>query len=64
MTDGLQIVLCKRPAGDVTTDCFRQENVELAAPADGQVLIRSRFLSLDPYMRPRMTELPAARWEK
>ena len=57
MTDGLQIVLCKRPAGDVTTDCFRQENVELAAPADGQVLIRSRFLSLDPYMRPRMTEL-------
>jgi NADPH-dependent curcumin reductase CurA len=57
MTDGLQIVLCKRPAGDVTADCFRQESVELAAPADGQVLIRSRFLSLDPYMRPRMTEL-------
>jgi NADPH-dependent curcumin reductase CurA len=57
MTDVLQIVLCKRPAGDVSPDCFRQESVNLAAPGDGQVLIRSRFLSLDPYMRPRMTEL-------
>ena len=57
MTDALQIVLCKRPAGDVSLDCFRQESVELSALSDGQVLIRSRFLSLDPYMRPRMTEL-------
>ena len=57
MTDALQIVLAKRPAGDVTADCFRQEQVTLPALADGQVLIRSRFLSLDPYMRPRMTEL-------
>jgi NADPH-dependent curcumin reductase len=57
MTDALQIVLCKRPAGDVTADCFRQESVAVAEPGDGQVLIRSRFLSLDPYMRPRMTEL-------
>jgi NADPH-dependent curcumin reductase len=57
MTDATQIVLAKRPAGDVTADCFRQENVSLPAPGDGQVLVRSRFLSLDPYMRPRMTEL-------
>jgi hypothetical protein len=57
MTEATQIVLSKRPAGDVTADCFRQESVTLPALADGQVLIRSRFLSLDPYMRPRMTEL-------
>jgi len=57
MTDALQIVLAKRPAGDVTADCFREEKITLPALADGQVLIRSRFLSLDPYMRPRMTEL-------
>ena len=57
MTEATQIVLAKRPAGDVTADCFRQEQVTLPALADGQVLIRSRFLSLDPYMRPRMTEL-------
>ena len=57
MTDALQIVLARRPSGDVTADCFREESVTLPALADGQVLIRSRFLSLDPYMRPRMTEL-------
>ena len=57
MTDAFQIVLAKRPAGDVTADCFREESVALPALADDQVLIRSRFLSLDPYMRPRMTEL-------
>ena len=56
MTDTVQIVLAKRPTGDVTADCFRRESAKLPALADGQVLIRSRFLSLDPYMRPRMTE--------
>ena len=57
MTDALQIVLAKRPVGDVTPDCFREEAVTLPALTDGQLLIRQRFLSLDPYMRPRMTEL-------
>jgi NADPH-dependent curcumin reductase CurA len=57
MTDAQQIVLAKRPVGDVTLDCFREEKASLAPLADGQMLIRSRFLSLDPYMRPRMTEL-------
>jgi NADPH-dependent curcumin reductase len=57
MTDAVQIVLAKRPAGDVTADCCREEKVSLPAPAEGEVLVRSRFLSLDPYMRPRMTEL-------
>ena len=57
MTDALQIVLAKRPVGDVTPDCFREETVPLPALTDGQLLVRQRFLSLDPYMRPRMTEL-------
>ncbi|MBN9086022.1 MAG: NADP-dependent oxidoreductase [Reyranella sp.] len=57
MTDAIQIVLAKRPEGDVTADCFREETVALPALTDGQLLIRSRFLSLDPYMRPRMTEM-------
>ena len=57
MTDAVQIVLAKRPTGDVTADCFREEKVSLPAPAEGEILVRSRFLSLDPYMRPRMTEL-------
>ena len=57
MTDTTQIVLAKRPEGDVTADCFREETVALPTLTDGQLLIRSRFLSLDPYMRPRMTEM-------
>jgi NADPH-dependent curcumin reductase CurA len=57
MTDASQIVLAKRPTGDVTADCFREETVTLPALADGQLLVRGRFLSLDPYMRPRMTEM-------
>ena len=32
MTDAVQIVLAKRPMGDVTADCFRQESVNLAVP--------------------------------
>jgi NADPH-dependent curcumin reductase CurA len=57
MTDTVQIVLARRPTGDVTLDCFREESVDLPRPGDGQVLVKQRFLSLDPYMRPRMTEL-------
>jgi NADPH-dependent curcumin reductase CurA len=57
MTNAVQIVLAKRPTGDVTADCFREEKVSLPALADGQMLVRQRFLSLDPYMRPRMTEM-------
>ncbi|HZQ00631.1 MAG TPA: NADP-dependent oxidoreductase [Reyranella sp.] len=56
MTEATQIVLARRPLGDVTADCFRQEQTTLPALGDGQLLIRSQFLSLDPYMRPRMTE--------
>ena len=56
MTDTTQIVLAKRPVGDVAADCFREEKAALPALGDGQLLIRSLYLSLDPYMRPRMAE--------
>ena len=57
MTEIRQIVLAKRPEGDVTADCFRAETAAFPVLADGQILVRTLFLSLDPYMRPRMTEL-------
>ena len=57
MTQTTQIVLAKRPQGAVTDDCFRVERTALPALGDNQVLVRSLYLSLDPYMRPRMTEL-------
>lgn len=51
-----RIVLASRPNGAVTPDNFRLETVPVPEPADGQVLIRVHYLSLDPYMRGRMVE--------
>ena len=35
---------------------FRLETVPIPQPGEGEVLLRTRFLSLDPYMRGRMNE--------
>jgi NADPH-dependent curcumin reductase CurA len=51
-----QIVLAKRPRGVVEEDDFRIVETEVPALADGQVLTRVHYLSLDPYMRGRMEE--------
>ncbi len=51
-----RIVLASRPSGPVTPDNFRLETVETPALADGQLLVRNHYLSLDPYMRGRMNE--------
>jgi NADPH-dependent curcumin reductase CurA len=51
------MVLASRPRGAVLAENFRLETVE--APdglQDGEVLVRNDFLSLDPYMRGRMSE--------
>ncbi|MFM1727599.1 NADP-dependent oxidoreductase [Prescottella soli] len=50
-----RIVLASRPHGEPTSDNFRTETVELPDPSDGQVLLRTVYLSLDPYMRGRMS---------
>src|SRR5258708_26663451 len=51
-----RIVLASRPAGWVTEDNFRIESVPLPKPKDGEVLVKSLWLSLDPYMRGRMND--------
>ncbi len=51
-----RIVLASRPRGEVTPDNFRLETLPVPAIADGQVLVRNHYLSLDPYMRGRMSE--------
>lgn len=51
-----RIVLGSRPDGPVSLANFRLETVPLPPIADGQVLVRNRWLSLDPYMRGRMNE--------
>ncbi|GGD37078.1 NADP-dependent oxidoreductase [Pseudoxanthomonas indica] len=49
-----RIVLASRPSGEPRADNFRLEQAPLATPGPGQLLIRNRYLSLDPYMRGRM----------
>lgn len=51
-----RIVLASRPHGQVTPDNFRLETLPLPEIREGEILIRNRFLSLDPYMRGRMEE--------
>lgn len=54
-----RIVLAARPHGEPRAEDFRLESVDLPAPADGQVLLRTIYLSLDPYMRGRMNAGPS-----
>jgi NADPH-dependent curcumin reductase CurA len=54
-----RIVLAARPRGLVCADNFRLESIDtptLADLADGAVLVKNYFLSLDPYMRGRMSK--------
>lgn len=51
-----QILLEKRPVGDVTEDCFRIVESGIPTPRDGEALVEVRWLSLDPYMRGRMSD--------
>lgn len=51
----IRIVLASRPHGEPTADNFRTETVELPDLSEGQVLLRTVYLSLDPYMRGRMS---------
>ena len=56
MNTNLQILLASRPAGAVSEDNFRIVETPLPRPAEGQVLVRNDWLSLDPYMRGRMSD--------
>ncbi len=51
-----QILLDNRPQGEATTGNFKLVATDTPALADGQVLVRHHYLSLDPYMRGRMNE--------
>lgn len=51
-----QIVLASRPHGAPTNSNFRLQHVAKPTPAQGEVLLRTIYLSLDPYMRGRMSD--------
>ena len=54
-----RFVLASRPEGAPLPDNFRLESGDVPTPGDGQVLLRTVFLSLDPYMRGRMSDAPS-----
>jgi NADPH-dependent curcumin reductase CurA len=54
-----QFLLASRPHGAPTPDNFKLEQSPVPAPAAGQVLLRTVYLSLDPYMRGRMSDAPS-----
>ncbi len=57
MTDiNQQILLVSRPDGPASTDNFKLVATPLSPLAEGQVRVRNHFLSLDPYMRGRMSD--------
>ena len=52
-------VLASRPHGAPVPENFRLEEDDVATPGEGQVLLRTVYLSLDPYMRGRMSDEPS-----
>lgn len=54
-----RVVLASRPDGPPSADNFRLEEFEKPVPDEGEVLLRTIYLSLDPYMRGRMSDRPS-----
>lgn len=63
MSDSLTLnqrfVLASRPVGAPTPENFRLEREALPDLEDGQLLLKTLYLSLDPYMRGRMSDAPS-----
>ncbi|MCA1452410.1 NADP-dependent oxidoreductase [Bradyrhizobium sp. BRP22] len=57
--EGKRIVLASRPVGEPKPSDFRLEEYAAPEPGAGQVLLRTIWLSLDPYMRGRMSDGPS-----
>ncbi|MCR5858974.1 NADP-dependent oxidoreductase [Mesorhizobium sp. J428] len=56
MPTNTRIVLAARPQGRPKPTDFRIETVDAPQPAEGEVLLKILYLSLDPYMRGRMND--------
>ena len=52
----LQVLLARRPVGAVQESDFRFQESAVPSIGEGEFLVRNHFLSLDPYMRGRMSD--------
>src|ERR1700733_3739433 len=59
MSQAKRVVLASRPVGEPKATDFRIEEYAPPAPGAGEVLLRTIWLSLDPYMRGRMSDGPS-----
>ena len=57
MPSSREIRLASRPTGMPTAENFALATVEVGDPGEGQVLVRNRVMSVDPYMRGRMNDV-------
>ncbi|MFF0815381.1 NADP-dependent oxidoreductase [Rhodococcus sp. NPDC003318] len=53
--ENMRVVLASRPVGEPTASDFRIETAPLPVPKEGDLLLETLYLSLDPYMRGRMS---------
>lgn len=58
-TTNRQLILAQRPKGAPDANTLRLIESPLPVPASGQMLLRTEYLSLDPYMRGRMSDAPS-----
>lgn len=56
---GREIHLVSRPLGWPSEDDFCLAEVAVPEPGEGELLVRNQVLSVDPYMRGRMNEIPS-----
>lgn len=54
-----KFVLAERPKGEPDANTLRLETSDLPEPGKGEMLLRNEYLSLDPYMRGRMSDAPS-----
>jgi NADPH-dependent curcumin reductase CurA len=59
VSTGTRVLLASRPLGEPKESDFRIEQMPVPAPGAGEMLLRTLWLSLDPYMRGRMSAAPS-----
>ena len=58
-TKNRRFVLAERPRGEPNDKTLRLETADVPTPGAGQMLLCNEYLSLDPYMRGRMSDAPS-----
>ncbi|MGB8946771.1 MAG: NADP-dependent oxidoreductase, partial [Streptomyces sp.] len=58
-TTSREIRLAARPVGEPVATDFELATTPVPEPAEGQILVRNTWMSVDPYMRGRMDDAPS-----